>query len=200
MIRSAYPKDAARITNGYLDKDLRPKETRDGEFSFFVNEAKHSGGSVLELASGAGRILMVLAEAGVNVFGLEASGPMLAIAKKAIARLPKKTQHRIHLVCGDMRRFAFKRKFPLIIIPFNSFWFNFYRASLDEYVLAEQCLKSIMMALEHGGRFIIDSPCESNHQWWATMAKKFGFTLEIVEPYTGLLSVNVLIGRKDSKG
>ena len=196
MIRSAYPENAARITNGYLDKDMRPRETRDGEFRFFVNEAKKSGGPVLELASGAGRILMVLAEAGLEVFGIEASESMLAIAKKAITRLPQKTQHRIHLVCGDMCQFVFKRKFPLIIIPFNSFWFNFRGESDDGYVQAKQCLKSIMMALERKGKFMIDSPFEGNQHWWATMAEKFGFTLEIAEPYTGLLRVHVLIGRK----
>lgn len=208
MIHSAYPEEGARSTNGYLDKDLRPQERRDGEFDFFISQAKRSGGPVLELASGAGRILMVLAEAGFEVFGVEASWPMLAIGKKAVARLPEGTKKKIHLIQGDMRRFAFIRKFPLIIIPFTSFWFNFHADAFRQggscgermengFKQATSCIASITATLEGGGTFIVDSPDvgqEELSRWWAEMARKFGFEYSIVKPYVA--GVKVLIARK----
>lgn len=184
-IRSAY----GEAHNGHLTDDLKPEEKRRGEFLFFIDQAQKHGGGVLELASGAGRVLMPLAEAGIEVWGLEASVPMLDLARQAIAKnLSSEAQSRIHLVHGDMRRIQRAlelkdQKFPLVIIPYCSFWWNFSNrfsfrypfALLREalfaresfldgkkqaylYIQAEYCLKSILAALEPQGTFIIDTP------------------------------------------
>ena len=114
-LRSAYSEDDTNATNGYLDRNLRPSEKRTGEFSFFIRAARESGGPVLELASGAGRMLLVLAKAGVDVHGLEASRSMMRMARRAIAGRPE--AERIHLVRGDMFRFTFGRNFRSSLFP-----------------------------------------------------------------------------------
>ncbi|HEY4479142.1 MAG TPA: class I SAM-dependent methyltransferase [Candidatus Paceibacterota bacterium] len=181
-IPSAYSAEKTKNSNGYLSDTLRPTERRKGEFAFWVREVQHSGGPVLELASGAGRILTVLAEAGVDVYGLEASSEMIELGKRAMHALPVETKQHIRVVQADMRVFTFVRKFPLVIIPFTSFWYNFKNAAIDdigwdfetseksekefqEHIerQAENCLSSIVGALAPSGRFIIDNPFYTTH-------------------------------------
>ncbi len=199
-ILSAYTAELARGLNGYLDVEMRPKPQRPGEADFFISEAQKSGGPVLELASGACRMMMVLAGAGIEVFGIEASDAMISIGEKAIAQLPEGIRKRIHVIRGDMRSFAFSKKFPLIIIPYHSFWFNFRNvarqtkrrgAAAETFRQAEECICSIMEALASGGRFIIDTPLTSlDVSWgyvagrpWDDWAGKYGFRYKIVKPY-----------------
>lgn len=207
MVHSAYSEWKAQNLNGYLTPELRPRGLRDGELDFFVRLAAKNGGPVLELASGAGRILMVLAEAGFEVFGIEASEHMLVLAKKAITLTSVDAQKRIHLIQGDMRQFAFRRKLPLIIIPYHSFWFNFdknHEGLRDDCLLgayhseAEQCIQSITEALDSGGIFVIDTPrMFEESAWWDGMAKKHGFSYQVENPYEGWARpIEVLVGRK----
>lgn len=171
-----YSEEYAQDTRGYLHsfRDDGNIERREGEFNFFSTYAKEAGGQVLELACGAGRVMMEMAKRGFTVFGIEASPHMLKIGIDAVSNLPLRIQRRIHFIQGDMTQFAFKKKFKLIIIPFHSFWFN-----LDEQG-AKECLSCIMDNLKPNGVFIIDNPfgyC-NRQTWWAEMAKKYGFDFE----------------------
>lgn len=188
---SAYTPEIVRGIRGYLGENLGPVEMFPGEFAFFIKHAR--AGRVLELASGAGRILMPLATAGIEVFGLEASSAMLALCREAVGKLPEYTRRRIHLIQGDMCQFAFTKSFPLIIVPFNSFWFNFRRmshvsggASPDDYAML--CLRTILEALDCGGTFIIDTPIyyddlnrRRSVEWWLKMAELLFFSFEFTD-------------------
>lgn len=167
--------------------------SESGEFAFFIDQTKQKGGPILELASGAARVLMVLAKANFRVVGLEASSAMLCLAKKAIARLSWQEQDNIKLVQGDMCNFHFTRPFPLIIVPFASFWFNFERCANNEKSVvksADQCLECIMNNLAQQGRFIIDaSHCTYyGYKFWEEKAGRFGFNFQVVKPYRNLIS------------
>jgi len=93
----------------------------EGDVQFYVEEAIKAGSPVLELGCGTGRILIPVAEAGVNAFGLDNSPEMLAIAKQKVSRLDAETQQRIQLVKGDMRDFSLGQQFKLIMIPYRVF-------------------------------------------------------------------------------
>lgn len=92
-----------------------------GDADFYVEEARRAGSPVLELGCGTGRILLPIAEAGVEVVGLDASDKMLAIAREKIAQVSQETQNRISLVQGDMRDFALERTFRAIFVPYRAF-------------------------------------------------------------------------------
>jgi SAM-dependent methyltransferase len=92
-----------------------------GDAAFYVEEARRAGSPVLELGCGTGRILIPIAEAGVEIVGLDASRVMLDIAREKLIRLGAGTRNRIELVEGDMRDFALERRFRLILIPFRAF-------------------------------------------------------------------------------
>ena len=93
----------------------------EGDVAFYVEEARKAGSPVLELACGTGRILIPVAQAGVEVVGVDRSPSMLAVARRKVADLPEEVQDRITLLDGDMRDFTLDQRFHLVMIPYRSF-------------------------------------------------------------------------------
>ena len=93
----------------------------EGEVAFYVTEAVGTGGPVLELGCGTGRILVPTAEAGVEVVGLDLSPAMLAIARRKVEHCGDKVRRRIEIVAGDMSDFSLGRRFKLVTIPYRAF-------------------------------------------------------------------------------
>ncbi len=167
-----YSEYLAEQVDGYLYRD---RTQADGEFDYFLEWARKTGGPVLELACGAGRIMMDLAQRGFETYGIDMSKPMIDRGIKAMAiNLPPAVMRRVHFIFADMRCFSFRKKFPLIIIPFTSFWFNLNRDG------AWQCLECILKNLAPGGVFLIDDPQadfdSSYQQWWEKAARELGVT------------------------
>ena len=82
--------------------------------------ADERGGPVLDLACGSGRILAPLVRDGHVVVGLDLSRAMLGAAARRLRRLPTPRRRHAMLVRADLRAFAFRRRFPLIIAAFHS--------------------------------------------------------------------------------
>jgi SAM-dependent methyltransferase len=89
--------------------------------AFYLEEARITGGPVLELGCGTGRLVIPLLEIDVEIHGLDASAAMLEVAKHTRSQLPAETAKRLHLQLGDMSQFELGRKFALIFIAFRSF-------------------------------------------------------------------------------
>lgn len=79
---------------------------RDQDLAFYTSLAARTGGPVLELACGTGRLTVPL-----GAVGLDVDADMLRAARRRGARC---------LVRGDMRRFAFARCFGLVVLAYNS--------------------------------------------------------------------------------
>lgn len=124
-----------------------PGSVIDGDVDFFIRQARKTGGPVLELGAGTGRVALRLAEAGFRVTGLELSPHML---KAARAKLTPELGRRVDFVRGDMSRFRLKRKFRLAVIAFRSF----------QHLLTPEkqrsCLLSIRRHLMKDGRLVVD--------------------------------------------
>jgi SAM-dependent methyltransferase len=122
----------------------------EGDVAYFIEEARRAAGPVLELGCGTGRVAWALAEAGVEVAGLELSQAMLDRAEAKRAMAPAEAAARAIFVHGDMADFELDRRFGLVIIPFRAF-----QALLDA---ADQrrCLAAIRRHLAASGRLIID--------------------------------------------
>ena len=91
------------------------------DVEFYVEEALRAGGPVLEIACGTGRIVIPIAEAGVEILGLDISTTMLSVAREKVAGLDGAVRRRIQLVQGDMACFDLGPRFKLITIPYRSF-------------------------------------------------------------------------------
>jgi SAM-dependent methyltransferase len=121
-----------------------------GDVEFFVDEAKRSGGPVLELGCGTGRVLIPTARAGIEIVGLDLSEHMLDTCRRKLADEPAKVRSKATVVSGDMRHFALGQKFNLVTIPFRPFQ---HLTSVDDQL---SCLRSVHSSLNPGGRFILD--------------------------------------------
>ena len=86
------------------------------DIDFYVRLAIESGGPVLEIGVGSGRIAVPTALAGITVVGVDRSGPMLDLARsKARAQGVS-----LELVRADMRALPELGTFPLVTVPFRA--------------------------------------------------------------------------------
>jgi len=119
------------------------------EVGWHATWARRTGGPLLGLACGTGRLLCRLAEAGFEVVGLDLSNTMLRLARRNAAKLPPAARGRVRLVKADMSDFDLGRKFRLVFIADNSF----RELNTRREMLA--CLSCIRRHLAPGGRLLI---------------------------------------------
>lgn len=121
-----------------------------GDVDFYVEMAKESGGPVLELGCGTGRVLLPIARAGLAATGLDLSEFMLAVLRQKLEREDSQVRDRVRIVTADMRRFDLGKSFPLITIPFRAFQ---HLLELDDQL---SCLACIREHLAPKGHFILN--------------------------------------------
>jgi ubiquinone/menaquinone biosynthesis C-methylase UbiE len=117
-----------------------------GDVAFYIACARRFGGPVLELAAGTGRIALPMAQAGMDVTGLDFSPGMVKLGKAKAAA----AKCSLRFVRGDMRRFNLGRKFRFIYIPFRSF------QSLHTIAEQRACLACVRRHLAPGGRLVVN--------------------------------------------
>jgi SAM-dependent methyltransferase len=119
-----------------------------GDVNFYIQAAKKTGGPILELGVGTGRVALPMANAGLKVTGLDTSSAMLRLLKRKITAFPPREP--VRLVRANMARFSLGRRFPLVIIPFRAF----------QHLLTPEaqrsCLTCVRRHLAAGGKFILD--------------------------------------------
>lgn len=120
------------------------------DVGFYVDLAVASGGPVLEMACGTGRILVPTARAGVAIEGLDLSEHMLSVCRERLAREPVDVGRRAVLHRGDMRGFDLGRTFPLVTVPFNAFQ---HLVQVEDQLA---CLSCVRRHLAPGGTFVLD--------------------------------------------
>jgi SAM-dependent methyltransferase len=116
------------------------------DVAFYVDEAVRSGGPVLELGVGTGRIAVPIAAAGVEVVGVDLSEGMLAVARER-AELAGVA---VDLRLGDMREPPVEGAFPLVAIPFRSL------LHMETDRDRRAVLRVVARLLAPGGRFVFD--------------------------------------------
>jgi ubiquinone/menaquinone biosynthesis C-methylase UbiE len=89
------------------------------DLDMYRNFAELSGGKILELACGSGRILLPLAEEGHELTGVDSSEKMLEIAQQRLQE--KELTGHCHLVKQDIRTLQLGQKYRLVIIALGSF-------------------------------------------------------------------------------
>jgi SAM-dependent methyltransferase len=88
------------------------------DIEFYVEEARRSGGPVVELACGTGRIAVPVALAGVRVIGVDGSAAMLEVARERAAAAG--VEELVDLRLGDLRDPPVAERVPLVLVPFRS--------------------------------------------------------------------------------
>ncbi len=116
------------------------------DVSFYVEEAVRSGGPVLELGVGTGRIAVPTAAAGIELVGVDLSAGMLEVARER-AELAGVT---LDLRLGDMRDPPVEGRFPLVTIPFRSL------LHMETDGDRRTALRAVAAHLAPGGRLVFD--------------------------------------------
>ena len=118
------------------------------DISFYVDEAVASGGPVVELGVGTGRIAIPTAAAGIHVIGVDSSQGMLDVCAErgreaGVGPL-------LDLRLGDLRRPPVDERVPLVTCPFRAF----LHLPTDED--RRTALAAARELLRPDGRFVFD--------------------------------------------
>lgn len=131
----------------YYDQAYR---RRRHDVRFYVERAVESGGPVLELGAGTARVAQAIAKAGIDIVCVEPMEPMLAQARERLARLPRQVRDHVELREGNLESLRLRRRFPLVIAPFNV-WMHLYTREQVERGFA-----TVRHHLTPHGRFVFD--------------------------------------------
>lgn len=131
----------------YYDQTYR---RRREDVRYYTAFAARCGGPVLELGVGTGRVALSVAEAGVEVVGVDLMQPMLDRAEDRLARKSRLVRERVELLRGDLLKVRLGRRFPLVFAPFNVFMHLYDRRDL------ERALATVREHMTPRGRFVFD--------------------------------------------
>jgi ubiquinone/menaquinone biosynthesis C-methylase UbiE len=120
----------------------------DEDVDMYRNFAELSGGAILELACGSGRLMIPLAEDGYEVTGVDSSQKMLALAQQAVKDAG--VEKRCTLVRQDIGELQLERKFRLAFIGLGSF------AHVTTRAAQQKSLAAVRAHLSKGATFIVD--------------------------------------------
>ena len=96
--------------------DIFYEAAPEGELEFYLNAIAHSGGSVLELGVGTGRIAIPAAVMGYEITGVDLNGPMLDRTRQKLGDTPLAGS--LDLIQADMCELDLPKKdFDLVTIP-----------------------------------------------------------------------------------
>jgi SAM-dependent methyltransferase len=115
-----------------------------GDAAFYRALAQETGGPVLELGCGTGRVLLPIAALGIACVGVDASPAMLAVLRA------KNPPANLELVEARMETFDLGRRFRLVTSPFRAF------LHLLDVEAQLATLANIRRHLAPGGAFAFD--------------------------------------------
>ncbi len=129
----------------YYDADYG---TFTDDIFFYQELARRTGGPILELMCGSGRLLLPLLEAGHAVVGVDVSATLLDLAHQKIYQTDRSAQ--ATLAVTDVRNTLPKGPFAFAIVALNSFM------HLDSTTDQLQVLRNIHDVLQPGGILVLD--------------------------------------------
>jgi SAM-dependent methyltransferase len=118
------------------------------DVEFYVDEALATGGPVVELAVGTGRVAVPIAVAGIPVIGVDESEAMLDTARAYAER--QGVAGLVDLRRGDIREPPVTGPVPLVIIPFRSL---LHLPDVEEKLRVLTVARRLLAA---GGRLVFD--------------------------------------------
>jgi SAM-dependent methyltransferase len=116
------------------------------DVAFYLERARRSGGPVVELGVGTGRIAIPIAADGIEVVGVDSSEGMLAVARERA----EEAGVGIDLRYGDLRDPPVEGPVPLVLAPFRSL------LHMETEADRLAALRAVHGLLEPDGRFVFD--------------------------------------------
>ncbi|HJP88191.1 MAG TPA: class I SAM-dependent methyltransferase [Candidatus Limnocylindrales bacterium] len=120
------------------------------DLAFFRRVAAETGGPILEIGCGTGRVTLQLAADGYEVVGMDLSAPMLRVAEQRRRALPEADAACVTFVEADLATLDLGRRFALIVAPARVFQFMLTTAA------QRQALAALRRHLTDDGRLVLD--------------------------------------------
>ena len=143
-----------RLPEGSVDFDRFARfydwdtETETDDLDFYRNLAARTGGPVLEVGCGTGRVLLPLARGGTRLTGVDVSAAMLGRARAKLAA--GGLAERVKLVEADARTMVLEERYRLAYVALNTFM-HFTTAEAQTATL-----RRIHTHLVSGGLLVLD--------------------------------------------
>jgi SAM-dependent methyltransferase len=146
-----HPDKNPRYANEILawEYDQRQPVSFPNELEWYLKYAGISGGPVLELACGSGRLLIPIARAGFTIDGVDNSEAMLDRLKGKLQSIDDISRQRIRLFCQDMTEFHTDREYSLVIIAYNSL------PCLETKARILECFRNVSKNMKKDGYFLM---------------------------------------------
>ena len=122
----------------------------EGDTDFYRRLARETGGPILEVGCGTGRVATALAADGHEVVGIDLSAPMLRLAQHRREALSADAAARLSFHLADMTTLDLGRDFALIVAPARVFQFMLTSAAQRE------ALAALRTHLRPNGRLVLD--------------------------------------------
>ncbi len=129
----------------FYDLDYEPFQD---DVALYLGFADRTGGPLLELGCGTGRLLLPLARAGFSVTGVDMSPRMLEVAQAKVDAAGMDDQ--ITLVQADMREVELPQQYRLAFIAINSFM---HLTTPEDQLAALRTWRTLLLP---GGLLVID--------------------------------------------
>jgi len=129
----------------------------EGDIDFYLNLARSTGGPILELGVGTGRVAIPLAQAGHRVVGLDISPSMRAIA--AANAKAQRTRGKVDVRDADMTAFEIEERFALAYVAADTF------QHLVETDAQKACVARVKAHLQPGGLFALSVRSPASVSW-----------------------------------
>lgn len=120
------------------------------DIALYRRLAAKTGGPILDVGCGTGRVAMPLIADGHEVVGVDLSAPMLRLAERKRATLPAAAAARLSLGEADMATLELGREFALVVAPSRVFQFMLTTAA------QRQALAALRSHLRPDGRLVLD--------------------------------------------
>lgn len=140
-----------RLSSEVYDMD-KPIGHSFGDIEFYTNRLESCTGTILEPATGTGRMLIPLLEKGLNIEGFDSSKDMLNICESNCSKKNVNPK----LFAAKMESFSQNTRYDAIIVPTGTFLL------LHERENSIKALHNFYMHLSNGGRLIVDIFLQTN--------------------------------------
>lgn len=123
----------------------------EAEVAWYLGKTRASGGPVLDLACGTGRLALLLARQGFLVTGMDQSAGMLNLFEEKLGREPVDVRRRVRIEKKTMAGFCLGERFNTVICC-DAF---FHNLTVEDQI---STLQSVAQHLTPNGRFLFNLP------------------------------------------
>lgn len=123
------------------------------ELGLVLELAARTGGPILDLGCGTGRVALALAREGYEVVGLDLNPAFVERARAEAARPGSEISGRVRFEVGDARDFRLGERFGLVVMMDQAFKYLLHH---DDHL---DCLSCVREHLHDQGRFLVEHRC-----------------------------------------